>query len=235
MIFFVARAGRVTLALAATMILPAHASAQSLAIETSATATSPAAMMALFPAETRDQALNCLSTAIVREAGHEPVEGQQAVAQVIMNRVRSFGYPKTVCGVVFQGSERSTGCQFTFTCDGSMRRPMSEQRFRDAQDIAEMALSGALPNRVDDATHYHAFYVAPSWSHALTRVGQIGAHIFYRAGGSPAPGQAATRLLAYSAPAAASPPAAPKPFLPWGLGLAANGDAASPALTRPGD
>ncbi len=151
-----------------------------------------------------------------------------------MNRVRSFGYPKTVCGVVFQGSQRSTGCQFTFTCDGSMRRPMSEQLFRGAQDIAEMALSGALPNRVNDATHYHAFYVAPSWSHMLTRVGQIGAHIFYRSGGGPAPGQA-TRLLAYSAPGATAAPAAPKPFLPWGLGLAANGDATGPAEAPQGN
>ena len=136
--------------------------------------------------------LDCIAQAIVYEAGHEPLEGQQAVAQVILNRMQAAQYPKTACGVVYQGSNRRTGCQFTFTCDGSRARRLPEKLFFAARAVAMSALNGTLPDRVGGATHYHANYVSPYWASSLIKVSQIGAHIFYRSGGerrqSPRPG-----------------------------------------------
>lgn len=126
------------------------------------------------------KAVRCLAAAISYEAGNEPIEGQQAVAQVILNRVRHPAYPKSVCGVVFQGSERRTGCQFTFTCDGSLARQRSAQSMALATAIAEKMLTGTTSSLVGGATHYHANYVSPYWAPTLVRVRQIGAHIFYR-------------------------------------------------------
>ena len=127
------------------------------------------------------RAAQCLALAIGYEAANEPLAGQQAVAEVVLNRVRHAGYPKTVCGVVFQGSERRTGCQFSFTCDGSMRRhAFAADRMASWQAIAEAALEGLAPSRVPGATHYHANYVSPRWAPSLVRVAQLGLHIFYR-------------------------------------------------------
>jgi len=126
------------------------------------------------------RAVRCLAAAISYEAGNESIEGQQAVAQVILNRVRHPAYPKSVCGVVFQGSERRTGCQFTFTCDGSLARQRSAQSMATATAIAEQMLSGTTSTLVGGATHYHANYVSPYWAPGLVKVRQIGAHIFYR-------------------------------------------------------
>jgi hypothetical protein len=128
----------------------------------------------------RDRALTCLTTAIAYEAGYEPVEGQQAVAQVILNRVRNPLYPKSVCGVVFAGSQRTTGCQFTFTCNGAIRRRLPDNVMAAARIVATSVLDGAVPDRIAGATHYHADYVSPFWAPSLVRVTKIGAHIFYR-------------------------------------------------------
>lgn len=128
----------------------------------------------------RARALDCLTAAVYYEAATEPLEGQQAVAQVVINRVRNLAYPKTVCGVVFQGYERTTGCQFSFTCDGSLGRAPNPALWEKAKHVAEAALSGAVASRVGLATHYHTFWVAPYWAPSLTKVAQIGAHIFYR-------------------------------------------------------
>jgi spore germination cell wall hydrolase CwlJ-like protein len=128
----------------------------------------------------REHALDCLAAAAWYEAGND-AEGQKSVMQVILNRVRHPTFPNSVCGVVFQGSERSTGCQFTFTCDGSMeRRFPSARQWKSARRLGEEALDGAVDVSVGQATHYHADYVVPWWSSALQRVSQIGAHIFYR-------------------------------------------------------
>jgi len=160
--------------------------------------------------ETRAQAETCLAQAVSYEAGAEPEDGQAAVAQVVINRLHDPGYPKTVCGVVFQGAERHTGCQFTFTCDGSLvrRRPVN---WPNALRIARATLDGTLPSSIGGATHYHAFYVQPSWAAQLTRVTRIGAHIFYagRAGSPARPGVAVPL----------APGAAPQPtvFSAWGL------------------
>ncbi len=132
----------------------------------------------------RAKALQCMTMAIAYEAGHEPVAGQEAVAEVIINRSRHPAYPRSVCGVVFQGSSRRTGCQFTFTCDGSLRKRLSAQVLAGAAAVADRAIAGQTSDRVGGATHYHANYVSPYWAPSLIRIGRIGAHIFYRAPGA---------------------------------------------------
>jgi len=127
-----------------------------------------------------DRAVLCLAQAVYFEAGFEPGEGQEAVAQVVLNRLRHPDYPKSVCGVVYEGASRTTGCQFSFTCDGSLRRPVSAAAFARAKQVAEQALSGFVYAPVGAATHYHANYVFPYWSMTLVKLQQIGAHIFYR-------------------------------------------------------
>lgn len=133
---------------------------------------------------TRVSALDCLTAAIYYEAANENIIGQRAVAQVVLNRVRHPAFPNTVCDVVFQGSNRPTGCQFTFTCDGSLsRRPVTAKWLR-AQSIAASALAGSVEPNVGHSTHYHASYVFPYWAPKLTKVATIGSHIFYQWQGS---------------------------------------------------
>ena len=126
------------------------------------------------------RALHCMTQAIYYEAAREPVRGQQAVAQVVLNRVRHPAYPHSVCGVVYQGSARPTGCQFTFTCDGALRWTPQATLWRQAQDVAKRALAGFVDKDVGSATHYHAAYVAPYWAPTLVKMTQVGQHIFYR-------------------------------------------------------
>jgi hypothetical protein len=127
----------------------------------------------------RSAALACLATAVLYEAGDDP-PGEQAVAQVVLNRLRHPAFPKTVCGVVFQGSERRTGCQFTFTCDGALDRPINPDAWRRARAIAEAALAGTVFAPVGTATHYHTDWVVPYWRGSLEKVAQIHTQIFYR-------------------------------------------------------
>lgn len=124
-------------------------------------------------------ALDCLTKAIYYEAAVENETGQRAVAQVILNRMRSPIFPNSVCGVVFQGSELRTGCQFSFTCDGSLQRQPSLAGWMRARRVALAALSGVVERSVGLATHYHANYVVPYWASSLDKVSTIGAHIFY--------------------------------------------------------
>ncbi|MBS0474544.1 MAG: cell wall hydrolase, partial [Proteobacteria bacterium] len=139
--------------------------------------------------DAREQAVGCLAAAAWYEAGNDP-EGQRSVIQVVLNRVKHPAFPKTVCGVVLQGSERHTGCQFSFTCDGSLdrRRPRVGD-WQLARFRADSALSGAVDREVAGATHYHADYVTPWWSSKLEQLVKVGRHIFYRWPGSgPLPG-----------------------------------------------
>jgi hypothetical protein len=131
-------------------------------------------------AEDRERAVQCLAQAVYYEAAREPVQGQQAVAQVVLNRLRHPAFPKSVCGVVFQGSARDTGCQFTFTCDGALRWRPEAALWRNAEAVARRALAGYVDKDVGSATHYHAAYVAPYWAPALAKMTQVGQHIFYR-------------------------------------------------------
>jgi spore germination cell wall hydrolase CwlJ-like protein len=153
--------------------------------------------------------LQCLTAAVYYEARSEGVEGQRAVAQVVLNRVRHPAFPKSVCGVVYQGSSRSTGCQFSFTCDGSTRRARDPEAWLRARRVAGSALAGAVYGPVGLATHYHTNAVSPWWAPSLRRAVTVGSHIFYRWRGewgdrlafhrpyrgdpSPAPKQAAGR------------------------------------------
>ena len=131
-------------------------------------------------AEDRRRALRCLTQGIYYEAALEPTEGQEAVAQVILNRVRDPNYANSICGVVFEGAERTTGCQFSFTCDGALAQPPVAWAWNRARQVAERALAGHVSARVGTATHYHADYVRPWWAPTLNKLTQIGAHIFYR-------------------------------------------------------
>ncbi|HEX4197163.1 MAG TPA: cell wall hydrolase [Caulobacteraceae bacterium] len=128
----------------------------------------------------RAQALHCLTQAVYFEAAREPAAGQAAVAQTVLNRVRHPDYPKSVCGVVYQGASLKTGCQFSFTCDGSLNQPILPSVWKEAQGVAKRALGGYVMAAVGEATHYHADYVQPYWSPTLVKITQIGAHIFYR-------------------------------------------------------
>lgn len=125
-------------------------------------------------------ALKCLTQAIYYEAATEPLEGRRAVAQVVLNRVRHPAYPKSVCGVVYQGAERTTGCQFSFTCDGSLLRAPIRRPWLEAGEIARAALAGRVETSVGTATHYHADYVLPRWAFELGKITQLGRHLFYR-------------------------------------------------------
>lgn len=128
----------------------------------------------------RTRALQCLTAAVYYEAASESDQGQRAVAQVVLNRVAHPSYPNTVCGVVFQGSERSTGCQFSFTCDGSMARIPNRMFWLRAEDVARAALAGYVETTVGLATHYHTIAVHPYWAPSLAHITTIGAHRFYR-------------------------------------------------------
>lgn len=133
--------------------------------------------------------LECLAEAVYYEARGETPSGQAAVAQVVLNRVRHPSFPKSVCGVVFQGAYRKVGCQFSFACDGSMSRGRERGAWTRAQKIAARALSGAVMNEVGSATHFHTTGVSPGWGPRLLKVAHVGMHVFYRFGGrSGAPG-----------------------------------------------
>ncbi|HVU31145.1 MAG TPA: cell wall hydrolase, partial [Sphingomicrobium sp.] len=125
------------------------------------------------------RALLCLTQAVYYEAGFEPLEGRRAVAQVVLNRMRHPAFPKSICGVVYQGSGTGT-CQFTFVCDGALYRRPAADAWRQAEQVARAALSGYVETSVGEATHYHADYVAPRWAPLLAKVAEIGQHIFYR-------------------------------------------------------
>lgn len=141
----------------------------------------PAAMFRGLTGLDSYRALNCLASAIYYEAASEPDDGQRAVAQVVLNRVRSPLWPNSVCGVVYQGSERTDfRCQFTFSCDGSMARLPGAAGWARARRIAQEALSGLVYKPVGLATHYHTLAVRPAWSGSLQPVAVVGAHIFYR-------------------------------------------------------
>jgi spore germination cell wall hydrolase CwlJ-like protein len=123
---------------------------------------------------------HCLATAIYFEARGESARGQRAVADVVLARVRTPGRPKSICGVVYEGSHRRTGCQFSFTCDRHSDVARPGLQWSRAQRIAAAAIAGEAEPVVHGATFYHAEYVKPRWARRMVRVAQIGSHIFYR-------------------------------------------------------
>ncbi|MDF2638760.1 MAG: cell wall hydrolase [Novosphingobium lindaniclasticum] len=127
----------------------------------------------------RDRAIDCLAAAAYYEAGREAPD-QRAVVQVVLNRVRHAAFPSTICGVVFAGADRVTGCQFTFTCDGSLgRRRPSPRDWRDARDRAAEMLLGRVESLVGQATHYHTYWVAPPWDRAMNQLAVVNSHLFF--------------------------------------------------------
>ncbi len=125
--------------------------------------------------------MRCLAEAIYFEARSEPEDGQAAVAQVVLNRVKHENYPDTVCGVVYQNRSRFLACQFTFACEGKSLRITEPEPWRVAVQIATDVVSGKIYlDDVGAATHYHADYVRPRWARALKRMDTIGRHTFYK-------------------------------------------------------
>jgi hypothetical protein len=208
----------------------------------------PAAPSILFRGMTavdRYRAANCLAAAIYYEAGNEPENGQRAVAQVVLNRVRHPAWPNSVCAVVYQGSERADlKCQFSFACDGAMARLPNAAIWGRARKIAVDALAGHVFAPVGLSTYYHTLAVSPPWSASLQPVAVIGAHIFYRwkgMAGEPTAfthhyarlevqsGPAARAMIPSMIPIAIAPPVSPSPspeltvgkalLLPQGSGI----------------
>jgi spore germination cell wall hydrolase CwlJ-like protein len=124
--------------------------------------------------------LHCLSEAVYYEARSETRSGQKAVAEVVLNRVASKHFPDSVCGVVYEGSERRTGCQFSFTCDGSMDIAPTGKSWERSQDVAALVLSGGVKPFTNKSTHYHTTAVDPVWSGSLRMTKHVGSHVFYR-------------------------------------------------------
>lgn len=132
-----------------------------------------------FDPLSEERAVGCLAAAAWYEAGDDP-EGEKAVVQTVLNRVRHPAFPSTVCGVVFQGQERVTGCQFTFTCDGALQRIPSDAAWKRAVAIGKAMLHGEVYAPIGYSTHYHTDWVVPYWSPTLAKVAKVHTHIFYR-------------------------------------------------------
>ena len=126
--------------------------------------------------------LECLSQAIYYEARGETAQGQAAVAQVVLNRVRHPAFPKSVCAVVFQGAKNG-GCQFSFACDNSTHRNVEGIAWRRAEKVAAQALDGQVMSDIGNATHFHVVGLSTPWGPRMMKVAQVGAHVFYRFGG----------------------------------------------------
>jgi len=122
----------------------------------------------------------CLARAVYYEARSERRSGQMAVAEVVLNRVKSKHYPSSICGVVYQGSGRKSGCQFSFTCDGSYNEPPKGKAWDEAKKIATFMQTHDFTPLTNGATHYHTVAIDPKWSSNLRFDRQIGSHKFYR-------------------------------------------------------
>ncbi|WP_353229579.1 cell wall hydrolase [Novosphingobium sp.] len=151
------------------------------------------------------RALQCLTAAIYYEAAREPDDGQRAVAQVVLNRVAHPAFPKTVCGVVYQGSERA-GCQFSFACDGALAHAPMAAYWDRARRVAAAALAGSVYAPIGLSTHYHTGAVHPAWSDSMILQDTIGAHQFYRWTGNAGQPRAFSAVYAGGEPVAAPHP-----------------------------
>ncbi len=169
---------------AAAMRIPAfarvHGDPQGRPVET-ARLKLGAGYLDIIDPESLKREQKCLAEAIYFESRSEPEDGQAAVAQVVLNRVKSGLYPTSVCGVVYQNRHRYKACQFTFACEGKSLATTEAGPWAAAQRIAREVMEGESYNSaVGTSTHYHANYVAPYWSRKLKRTDSIGRHIFYR-------------------------------------------------------
>ena len=123
---------------------------------------------------------NCMARAIYFEARSESELGQLAVARVILNRVKDPAYPNTICGVVYQGSNRRNSCQFSFACDGLPDDVRQPGAWANSKRLAQKAMSDSKGTKImSTATNYHADYVRRKWAGSMNRIVKIGRHIFY--------------------------------------------------------
>jgi spore germination cell wall hydrolase CwlJ-like protein len=181
----------------------------------------------------RARELDCLTQAVYFEARGESARGQAAVATVIMNRVKNPNFPKTVCGVVYQGATHRNGCQFSFACDGMVERVVETSAWDRARQVAARTLSGVVLRDVGSATHFHTTGVSPGWGSRMLRVAQVGLHVFYRFN----PHAPRPVLDDDDAPVFASAPVANPPELRLATAMlapvaaaAADGDKTAPAV-----
>lgn len=133
-----------------------------------------------MPRVTGDAQWACLAEAIYFEARGEPIAGQVAVAEVILNRVDAGNYPSSICGVVNQGTGRLHACQFSYTCDGLPEAVNNRAAWDTAGKIAQLLIDGAPRALTAAATHYHADYVNPYWAKVYPQTAKVGRHIFYK-------------------------------------------------------
>lgn len=174
----------------------------------------------------REKAATCLAAAAYYEAGDDAT-GQAAVIQVVLNRVLHPAFPANVCGVVFQGAQRQTGCQFSFTCDGSMaRRRPQLAAWKRARAAADFALGGGVFRGVGTATHYHTDWVVPKWGAELDKIAIVHTHLFFRFKGPWGSPQALR--TAYAGPEPIDPriamlAGAGVESQPWGAGVTGAG------------
>lgn len=132
------------------------------------------------PAATGDENFACMAEALYFEARGETVKGQFAVAEVILNRVRSDQFPGSVCGVVNQGTGRKHQCQFSYNCDGYEEVIAEKKAYERVSKVARAVLDGSQGSLTDGATYYHTTAVKPRWSRSFTNTAKIGVHLFYR-------------------------------------------------------
>ncbi len=158
-------------------------------------------LAALHPAR---RELECLADAVYYEARGEPAAGQAAVAQVVLNRARRPGFPKSVCGVVFQRAGRA--CQFSFACDGSVTARRDIAAWGRARRVASLALAGRAVDEVGGATHFHTVTSSAAWGARFWQVARIGAHVFYGRGEARRPALAPAALMT-EPPSPTAPPA----------------------------
>lgn len=137
--------------------------------------------LSTLPRATGGADFECLAEALYFEARGESVQGQFAVAEVILNRVDVAEFPNSVCRVVNQGTGRRYQCQFTYTCDGYSDVVREHGAYAQVAKVARLMLDGAPRNLTDGATYYHTKAVRPRWSRQFTRTTTIGVHHFYRA------------------------------------------------------
>ena len=131
-------------------------------------------------AEARAAEHQCLAEAVYYEARSETRSGQLAVADVVKNRVKSKHYPNTICAVVYEGAHRPFACQFSFACDGSMEEVPKNPAWQRSLDIAQVSLTGFVPDLTKNSTHYHTVEINPDWAETLEYKATIGFHKFYR-------------------------------------------------------
>ena len=133
-----------------------------------------------LPIPKNDKQMSCLAEALYFEARGEPIKGQLAVGEVILNRVDDARYPNSICNVINQGTGRRFACQFTYTCDGKLETVNEQKPYEMALKIAKILMTTHDRKLTKGSTHYHSNYVNPKWSKKFERVAKFGRHIFYR-------------------------------------------------------